>query len=98
VSHINDRLDSSFGLTLTRELIPHLIGQAYYRFQWSHYTENSDRNDVYHSLGLALVYNFNDWASVRAFLGYENRNSTDDSVADYNKFDSGGGLTFTARF
>lgn len=98
VKHINDRLDSSLGVTVTREIIPNLIGQAYYRAMWSHYTENSDRNDVYHSLGLALVYNFNEWASVRAFMGYENRNSTDDTVADYNKFDAGGGLTFTARF
>jgi hypothetical protein len=98
VEHINDRLDTSLGLTLTRELIPNLIAQAYYRFQLSHYTENSDRNDAYHSLGLAFVYNFNEWASVRTFLGYENRNSTDDLVADYNKFDAGGGLTFTARF
>lgn len=98
VAHINDRLDTGLGATLTRELLPGLIGQAYYRFQWSHYTENSDRNDAYHSLGLALVYNFNEWASVRGFVGYENRNSTDDTVADYNKLDGGVGVTFSARF
>ena len=98
VSNINDRFDNSVGVTYTRELLPRLIAQAYYRIQWSHYTTNSDRNDLYNSLGLALVYNFNEWASVRAFLGYENRGSTDETVADYNKFDTGGGLTFTARF
>jgi predicted porin len=59
---------------------------------------NSDRNDLYNTVGLAVVYNFNEWASVRAFVSYENRNSSDDSVADYNKLDAGGGLTFMARF
>ena len=57
-----------------------------------------DRNDFYNTLGLSLIYNFNDWASLRTFVSYENRNSTDDTVADYNKWDSGAGVTFSARF
>lgn len=98
VTNINDRLDNSLGLTITREILPRLVGQFYYRLQWSHYSTNSNRNDVYNSLGLAVIYNFNNWASIRAFVGYENRNSTDELIADYNKLDTGGGLTFTARF
>ena len=98
VQHINDRLDNAFGLTYTRELLPSFYLQANYRIQWSHYTENSDRNDMYNNAGLALVYMFNDWASIRTFVNYENRNSTDDTVADYGKWDSGGGVTFSARF
>jgi hypothetical protein len=98
VRHINDRLDNALGFTYTRELLPSFFLQTSYRWQWSHYTENSDRNDIYHNAGLALIYVFNDWASIRAFVNYENRNSTDDTVADYNKWDSGGGLTFSARF
>ena len=97
-NNINDRLDNALGFTYTRELIPSLFLQANYRWQWSHYTENSDRNDIYHNAGLALVYMFNDWASLRAFISYENRNSTDDTIPDYNKWDTGGGVTFTARF
>ncbi len=98
VQHINDRLDSTLGLFYSQELLPHLVVQPYYRFQWSHYTENSDRNDFYNTVGLALIYSFNDWASLRTFVSYENRNSTDDTVADYNKWDSGAGVTFSARF
>jgi len=96
--NINDRLDNALGFTYTRELRPSLYLQTTYRWQWSHYTENSDRNDIYHNAALALVYVFNDWASIRTFISYENRNSTDDTVADYNKWDSGGGVTFSAQF
>jgi hypothetical protein len=98
VSHINDRLDTALGFTYTRELLPSLFIQPYYRLQWSHYTENSDRNDMYNNLGLTVVYMFNEWASVRAFMNYENRNSTDDTAADYHKWDTGGGVTFSAKF
>lgn len=98
VAHINDRLDNAIGFTYTRELISNLYLQTTYRIQWSHYTENSDRNDMYNNAALALIYTFNDWASIRTFVNYENRNSTDDTVADYGKWDSGGGVTFSARF
>ena len=98
VAHINDRLDTSFGITYSYELAPNLIAQPYYRIQWSHYTENSDRNDMYNSLGLGLNYAFGENASLRTFIGYENRNSTDTLVADYGKWDTGGGFTFSVRF
>lgn len=98
VKHINDRLDTALGLTVTAELLPRFLAQAYYRLQWSHYSENSDRNDMYHNLGLALIYAFNDWASVRTFVSWENRNSTDPIVADYQTFNAGGGLMFSARY
>ena len=80
------------------ELMPRLYAQPFYRLQWSHYTENSDRNDMYNTIGVGLVYMFNDWASIRTFITYENRNSTDDTVSDYNKWDAGGGVTFSAKF
>lgn len=96
--HINDRLDNIFALTYTRELCEHVTMQAYYHFQWAHYTENSDRNDIYNTLGLSLAYSPTEWFSVRGFINYENRNSTDDLVADYNKVDAGGGLSLVLRF
>ena len=98
VAHINDRLDTSFGITYSYELAPGLVAQPYYRIQWSHYTENSDRNDMYNSLGFGLSYALGEAASVRAFVGYENRNSTDTLVADYGKWDSGAGLTLSVKF
>ena len=98
VEHINDRLDNAIGFVYTRELFPKLYIQPYYRLQWSHYTENSDRNDVYNNAGIGVLYAFTDWAAIRAFVSFENRNSTDDTVADYNKWDTGGGVTISVGF
>ena len=98
VAHINDRLDTSFAVAYSYELAPGFVAQPYYRIQWSHYTENSDRNDMYNSVGLSLIYALGESASVRAFVGYENRNSTDVLVADYGKWDTGAGLTLSAKF
>ena len=98
VAHINDRLDTSFGITYSYELAPSLVAQPYYRIQWSHYTTNSDRNDMYHTLGFGLSYAISEKAIVRTFIGYENRNSTDTLIADYGKWDSGAGLTLNVQF
>lgn len=98
VAHINDRLDTSLGVSLSYEVVPGVIAQPYYRLQWSHYTSNSDRNDFYHSIGFGVSHAFNEWSSVRAFVSYENRDSTDDLVADYGKWDSGLGLTLSMKF
>lgn len=98
VAHINDRLDTSFAVSYSYEFTPGFVAQPYYRIQWSHYTENSDRNDMYNSVGFSLIYALGESASVRAFVGYENRNSTDILVADYGKWDSGVGLTLNAQF
>lgn len=98
VQHINDRLDTALGVTITAELMPKLFAQAYYRAQWSHYTENSDRNDIYNDLGAALIYAPSDWASIRTFVSWENRNSTDPAVSDYQLWNAGGGIMFSARF
>jgi hypothetical protein len=98
VSHINDRLDTALGIAYTYALTPNLFAQPYYRIQWSHYTENSDRNDMYNSLGFALTYSINEWSAVRAFIGYENRNSTDTLVPDYDKWDTGLGVTLSMKF
>ena len=98
VAHINDRLDTSFAVSYSYEFTPGFVAQPYYRIQWSHYTENSDRNDMYNAVGLSLIYALGESASVRAFVGYENRNSTDILVADYGKWDSGVGLTLNAQF
>jgi hypothetical protein len=97
-SHTNDRLDSIAALTWNIQLLPKLILQPYYRFQFTHYTENSNRNDFFHTLGLSAVWVLNEWASVRAFTSWESRNSTDPVIADYQKFDTGGGLSFILRF
>ena len=98
IAHINDRLDTSIGIAYSYELAPGLIAQPYYRIQWSHYTANSDRNDLYNTLGFGLNYALGEHASLRTFIGYENRESTDTLIADYGKWDSGAGLTLSVRF
>jgi hypothetical protein len=98
VSNINDRLDTSLGVSYSHQITPDVIAQPFYRVQWSHYTENSDRNDVYNTVGFSLSYRINDWSNVRTFISYENRTSTDDTVADYGKWDTGVGLTLSMRF
>jgi hypothetical protein len=98
VSHINDRLDTALGITYSYALAPNFYVQPYYRIQWSHYTENSDRNDMYNSIGLGLTYSINEWSALRAFVGYENRNSTDPIVPDYGKWDTGAGITLSVKF
>lgn len=98
VSDINNRLDTIVSLSYNRELVSRLYSQLFYRAQWSHYTTNSDRNDFYNTFGLGFVYAFSEWGAIKASINYENRNSTDDLVADYGKWDTGGGLSIVLQF
>ena len=97
-TNINDRLDSVFLITSVHQLCEKVILQPFYRFQHAHYTENSDRNDVTNTFGVALAYLINDWASVRVFTSYEIRDSSDPLIPDYGKWDTGGGLSVAVRF
>jgi hypothetical protein len=98
VSNINDRVDSIFLVTTTHLLTDHWVLQPYYRYQHTHYWQNSDRNDSYNTFGLALSYVFNEWASVRMSTSYECRDSNDNTIPDYHKWDTGGGLSLGIRF
>ena len=97
-TNINDRLDSVFLITSVHQLTEKLILQPFYRFQHSHYTENSDRNDITNTFGVALAYLINDWSSVRVFTSYEVRDSSDSAIPDYGKWDTGGGVSVSVRF
>ena len=97
-THSNDRLDTILALAYSHELRPGLVLQPFYRWQQSHYTENTDRNDVFHTVGVTVAYFFNEWAAVRFFSSFEVRDSTDSSIQDYHKWDTGGGVAFAVRF
>ncbi len=97
-SDINDRLDTILSVAYTQELLPGLAVQPYYRIQWANYGKNTDRNDLYNNLGVALIYSINEWATIRGTIAYENRNSSDNQVADYNKLEVGGGVNLSVRF
>ena len=97
-TNINDRLDSVFLVTAVHQLCEKVIVQPFYRFQHAHYTENSDRNDVTNTFGVAVAYLINDWSSVRVFTSYEVRDSTDATIPDYHKWDTGGGVSVSIKF
>ena len=97
-SNANDRLDSIFLITSVHQLTDKLILQPYYRFQQTHYWQNSDRNDAFNTVGVALAYLFNDWSSVRVFTSYEVRDTNEPTIPDYHKFDTGGGVSISVKF
>ncbi len=97
-TNINDRVDSILSITWSWQIVPRVVLQPYYRFQQTHYWENSDRNDIFHTLGASIAWFLTDWASVRVFSNWELRDSNDEFVQDYEKFDTGGGLSLSVRF
>jgi predicted porin len=96
--NINDRTDSIFLVTTTHQLCENVVFQPYYRYQHSHYWKNKDRNDSYNTFGVALTYLFNDWSSVRVFTSYECRDTNDNTIPDYHKWDTGAGLSIALKF
>jgi hypothetical protein len=97
-TNVNDRLDSILSLTWSWHLSPSVLLQPYYRVQYTHYWQNAIRNDYFHTLGAALVWQLKPWAALRAFTSWESRDSNDPLIQDYQKFDSGVGLTLALRF
>ncbi|MDB6018306.1 MAG: hypothetical protein JWR19_2795 [Pedosphaera sp.] len=93
----DDRLDQVIQVSLNFNPCSHVVVQPYYRFKYTHFTSNVDRNDDLHSVGLGLYCFFNQRLSARAFVNYDRRNSTD-TLAEYRQFNAGGGLNFTLRF
>lgn len=97
---LDDRTDQMFLASYTQMLCRNIIIQPYYRFKYTHFTHFTEgrRNDTLHSLGLGLYWivcpNFN----IRAFAGYDIKNSDNSNVADYHQFNVGGGLNLNFKF
>jgi len=98
MSDVNDRLDNAIYVNYSHALTPHIVVQPYYRFQHSHFTAVSDRNDIFHTVGVTLSYIFNQYFGIRAFASYERRDSSDPVQADYEKIDGGVGVNGFVRF
>jgi hypothetical protein len=47
---------------------------------------------------MAVAYSVNQWASLRVYANFEQRDSSGASVADYQKLDSGIGASALFRF
>ncbi len=97
-NNASDRLDSILSATWSWQFYPGFILQPFYRFQHTHYWENSDRNDFFHTVGASLTWLINDWASLRTFTSWELRDSNDPAISDYEKFDTGVGVSAIVRF
>lgn len=94
----SDRSEHSLLVAYTQALTPQLVMQPYYRFLYTWYTQGASRNDYLQSVGLSLSYYFTSWCSARLFVAYDHKESDNPLVADYRKFDGGGGVNLTVRF
>jgi hypothetical protein len=94
--NVNDRTDHSIFATWTQALCPKSFIQPYYRFTYTHFTANENRDDLKHTFGCGIYYYFTPQISARVFAAYDIRRS--DAAQDYEKFDAGGGLNLTFRF
>lgn len=92
-----DRLDEVLLATYNFAPCSCALFQPYYSFKYTHFTDTIHREDYLNSVGVAfygiVCRNF----SVRAFAGFDRRNSSL-AAAVYHQFDPGGGLNFTLRF
>ena len=75
------------------------IAQIYGRVEYQDYLASSlsTRNDWNLQPVLSLTYYFNEWVSAR-ITGHYTYNNSSINVLDYQNFESGGGITFTAQF
>lgn len=100
----NDRTDHNITVSYTAEILPQLYFQPFGRVQFTHFTSQDDpadgnlRNDLLYSTGLTLQYAFNNWSSIRTFFNYDHRESDSTIIADYDKWDSGVGVSLVFRF
>ena len=104
---VNNRYELGANISLNYEIIPRLILQPFYRFQYSEYrgftdtetTPAAPRYDYVHTAGASVAYYFNRNVAVRLFASYECKDSSySTGTYDYHKFDAGGGLTLDFRF
>jgi len=98
-SDLNDRTDHSLFVNFTTAVCKHAVVQPYYRFKYTHFTDDLvDRDDYLHSFGIAVHCFLTRNISVRAFVNYEILESSNQFVPEYNKLDAGGGVNFNIRF
>jgi hypothetical protein len=94
-----DRADHTLTAALNYQLCKHALLQPYYRFKFTHFTGEPDREDYLHTLGLGVYCPINKVLGVRFFAAWEARSVSSDTLAqDYQKFDIGGGVNVTFRF
>jgi len=95
----NDRLDNILTVSYIHAFGQHFVAQPFYRFMVTEYTHaQRSRTDQLHTLGFQAGWFFNDKLSVRAFISWDAKESSDPIQPDYRKLDVGGGINFNYRF
>jgi len=95
----NDRTDHALFALCTMELCKYAVLQPFYRFKYTRFTTETDRQDYLHSVGVALYCFITPQLSLRAFAGYDwKRSDGRNAGSDYEKLDAGGGVNLTLRF
>lgn len=103
---INNRLDSVLDITLKHEIIPTINLQPFFRFQYSNYNMNENRNDLSYknredftyTYGSSFSWQPTDWLTLSTFGSWEKRKSSSNRVDEYSKYDLGGGVSASIRF
>jgi hypothetical protein len=99
-AYINDRMEHMLTISWMQQVLPNLYLRPYYRFMYTDYLKGDwgDRNDTLNTIGLMTSYSLTDWASIRAFISYDYHQSDDETIPDYRKLDTGGGLSVALKF
>lgn len=99
-SDVNDRTEQSLSFNYSQELVSKLVLTPYYRFQYTYFTAERERNDLLHDFGVILAYHFNRNVSVRTFANYQVKNVDDERsvLPDYEQLNIGAGATFNIQF
>ena len=90
------RVDNALYAGVNLALMDKLTLQLAYRLRAMAYYQDS-RFDYDHSLNASLIFKFNDYANVRAFVNYAN-NDSDNAISDYEGLTAGCGLGLSLRF
>jgi hypothetical protein len=96
----DDRTDQMLVATYVQMLGKYAAIQPYYRFKYTYFTQSTtgSPNVCLNSFGLALYWILCPNCNVRAFVGYDIKNSDNSTAPSYHQFDAGGGLNVSFRF
>ena len=99
-SDFDDRTDQMLGATYVQMLGKYAVIQPYYLFKYTYFTQSTtgSPNVCLNSFGLALYWILCPNCNVRAFVGYDIKNSDNSSAPSYHQFDAGGGVNVSLRF
>lgn len=98
-----DRFDGTATISLYYQVVPKLVVQPYYQYQYSRYQHRvlfptQTRNDRLNSLGVSAAYYFTPNVAVRTFVNYNDKESSDSPTLAYHEYNVGVNLSGTFRF